>query len=74
MATKNGVVKKTVLSAYKNVRVAGINAIKIDEDDSLIGVVLTAGDDDIMLSMKKGKAIHVFMKKMRELSDEFREV
>ena len=57
MATKNGVVKKTVLSAYKNVRLAGINAIKIDEGDQLIGVVLTNGKSDIMLSMKKGKAI-----------------
>ena len=57
MATKKGVVKKTVLSAYKNVRVAGINAINIDEDDQLIGVVLTDGDNDIMLSSREGKAI-----------------
>jgi DNA gyrase subunit A len=57
MATQQGVVKKTVLSAYKNVRVAGINAIKIDEDDQLIGVVLTNGDNDVMLSMRNGKAI-----------------
>ena len=57
MATKKGVVKKTVLSAYKNVRVAGINAINIDEDDQLIGVKLTSGEDEIILSMKNGKAI-----------------
>lgn len=57
MATKNGIVKKTVLSAYKNVRVGGINAIKVDEDDQLIGVVLTNGENDIMISSKKGKAI-----------------
>ena len=57
MATKQGVVKKTVLSAYKNVRVAGINAINIDDDDQLIGVKLTNGEDEIILSMKNGKAI-----------------
>ncbi|MBN2163743.1 MAG: DNA gyrase subunit A [Pontiellaceae bacterium] len=57
MATKQGVVKKTVLSAYKNVRVAGINAINIDNDDQLIGVKLTNGEDEIILSMKNGKAI-----------------
>ncbi len=57
MATRKGVVKKTVLSAYKNVRVAGINAINIDEDDQLIGVKLTNGEDEIILSMKNGKAI-----------------
>ncbi len=57
MATKKGVVKKTILSAYKNVRVAGINAINIDEDDQLIGVKLTNGEDEIILSMRNGKAI-----------------
>ncbi|MBT8046263.1 MAG: DNA gyrase subunit A, partial [Pontiella sp.] len=57
MATRKGIVKKTVLSAYKNVRVAGVKAINIDEDDSLIGVKLTDGKDEIILSMKNGKAI-----------------
>ena len=67
MATKNGVVKKTVLSAYKNVRVAGINAIKIDENDQLIGVVLTNGENDVMLSTKKGKAIRFHEKGARTM-------
>ena len=57
MATKNGIVKKTVLSAYKNVRVAGVKAINIDEDDKLLGVKLTSGEDEIILSMRNGKAI-----------------
>jgi len=57
MATKKGVVKKTILSAYKNVRVAGVKAINIDEDDALIGVKLTSGEDQIILSMRNGKAI-----------------
>ena len=57
MATRNGTVKKTVLAAYKNVRSAGINAINIDEDDKLIGVKLTSGSDEIILSMRNGKAI-----------------
>lgn len=57
MATKNGIIKKTVLAAYKNVRVAGVKAINIDDDDSLIGVQLTNGENEIILSMKNGKAI-----------------
>ncbi|MCF7817518.1 MAG: DNA gyrase subunit A [Kiritimatiellales bacterium] len=57
MATKKGIIKKTVLSAYKNVRVAGVKAINIDEDDQLIGVQLTNGENEIILSMKNGKAI-----------------
>ncbi len=57
MATRKGIIKKTVLSAYKNVRLAGINAINIDEDDKLLGVKLTNGLNEIILSMKNGKAI-----------------
>jgi DNA gyrase subunit A len=67
MATRKGVVKKTVLSAYKNVRVAGINAINIDEDDQLIGVKLTNGDDEIILSLKNGKAIRFSEKDARAM-------
>ncbi len=57
MATRKGTVKKTVLAAYKNVRAAGINAINIEEGDQLIGVQLTDGGNEIILSMRNGKAI-----------------
>jgi len=57
MATKNGIIKKTVLSAYRNIRAGGINAINIDEGDQLIGVQLTNGENEIILSMHNGKAI-----------------
>jgi DNA gyrase subunit A len=57
MATKNGIIKKTVLSAYKNIRAGGINAINVDEGDQLIGVQLTSGTNEIILSMRNGKAI-----------------
>jgi DNA gyrase subunit A len=57
MATKRGIIKKTVISAYKNIRAGGINAINIDDDDQLIGVKLTNGENEIILSMKNGKAI-----------------
>ncbi|MCC7299701.1 MAG: hypothetical protein IT583_01320 [Verrucomicrobia bacterium] len=57
MATRKGIIKKTVLSAYKNIRAGGINAINIDEGDELIGVQLTSGTDEIILSMHNGKAI-----------------
>jgi len=57
MATRNGTVKKTVLSAYRNVRIIGINAINVDEDDRLIGVKLTDGSNEMLLSTRNGKAI-----------------
>ena len=67
MATRKGVVKKTVLSAYKNVRVAGVKAINIDDDDHLIGVKLTNGADEIILSMRNGKAIRFREKDARPM-------
>ncbi len=56
-ATEKGTVKKTDLSAYQNVRAAGIIAINIDEGDRLIGVELTRGDDDILLVTRLGMGI-----------------
>lgn len=57
MATKNGVVKKTVLSAYGNPRSNGVIAIKLDDNDDLIGVAITSGEDDIILGTRNGMSI-----------------
>ncbi|MBN1457355.1 MAG: DNA gyrase subunit A [Sedimentisphaerales bacterium] len=57
MATMKGLVKKTVLSAYGNPRANGVIAIKLDEDDLLIGVSVTSGSDEIMLGTSNGMAI-----------------
>jgi len=57
MATKKGTVKKTPLSDYSNVRKGGLIAINLDEDDELIGVRLTNGDEEIILGTKYGLAI-----------------
>ena len=57
MATRNGVVKKTPLIEYSNVRAGGIIAVKLDDGDKLIGVALTDGKKDIFLASRNGKAI-----------------
>lgn len=57
MATKNGVVKKTSLSAYSSPRTKGINAINLDPQDELIGVRITDGKKDIILSTREGLSI-----------------
>ena len=57
MATQKGVVKKTVLSAYGNPRSNGLIAIKLDDDDVLIGVAITSGKDDVILATRNGMAI-----------------
>ena len=57
MATANGVVKKTPLKDFANVRRSGINAAGLDEGDHLIGVAITNGENDIMLFSDAGKAV-----------------
>jgi len=58
VATANGYVKKTVLSAYSRPRAGGIRAMGIDEDDSLIGVRLLSDHQSVMLSTRNGQAIN----------------
>ncbi|MBV6513112.1 MAG: DNA gyrase subunit A [Ignavibacteriales bacterium] len=67
MATKQGTVKKTVLSAYSNVRKSGINAISINNGDSLIGVKLTDGKSDIVLGTREGMAIRFHEDDVRDM-------
>ncbi len=57
MATRNGLVKKTSLTEYRNIRANGIIAINLDAGDDLIGVLLTDGGREVILSSSGGKAI-----------------
>ncbi|MCL1796133.1 MAG: DNA gyrase subunit A [Clostridia bacterium] len=57
MATKLGSIKKTALDEFKNLRRAGLIAIILREDDDLIGVELTQGDDELLLGTRGGMAI-----------------
>jgi DNA gyrase subunit A len=57
MATAQGTVKKTALDEFSNPRKAGIIAVKLDEDDYLIGAALTDGKHDVMLFSDGGKAV-----------------
>ncbi len=66
-ATRNGVVKKTALSFFANVRSNGIRAIEFDEGDGLVGVGLTDGNSDIMLFGSNGRAVRFSEDVLREL-------
>jgi len=57
LATKQGIVKKTALDAYKNVRKGGIFAINIREDDELIAASITDGSCEVILGTSAGKAV-----------------
>ena len=56
-ATKQGIVKKTCLNQYKNVRAAGVIAININEGDRVVGVRLTNGSNEIVLANRNGRAV-----------------
>ena len=56
--TKKGIVKRTVLSQFKNIRTNGIIAINLSDDDELLQVEVTDGSREIVLGASNGKAIH----------------
>ncbi len=57
MSTRNGLIKKTALEEFQNLRRAGLIAIVLRDEDELIGVVLTQGDDELLLGTQRGMAI-----------------
>jgi DNA gyrase subunit A len=67
MSTKNGVIKKTSLSAFSNPRKGGIIAINIPEDNKLIEAKITDGSYDILLATKEGQAIRFPEIKVRDM-------
>ncbi|MGI6588010.1 MAG: DNA gyrase subunit A [Peptococcia bacterium] len=66
-ATQKGIVKKTSLPAYDTSRKDGIIALTLDDDDELIGVKLTSGEDDVILATKQGLAIRFSEKDVRSM-------
>ncbi len=67
MVTKNGTIKKTALSQFDTNRKNGLIAINLKDDDSLIGVRETCGDDNIILVTRKGKCISFSEKDVRSM-------
>ena len=57
MATADGVIKKTKLAEFQNLRASGLIAIRLRKQDSLVSVHQTTGDDHILILTKKGKSI-----------------
>jgi DNA gyrase subunit A len=67
MATEHGTVKKTVLSAYSNIRRGGINAINLAAGDRLIEAKLSDGNNDIIIGTRFGMAVHFKEKDVRNM-------
>jgi DNA gyrase subunit A len=66
-ATKNGIVKKTPLDDYSNIRKGGLIAINLREDDDLIGVKLTDGNQEIIMGTNQGISIRFPEKDVRPM-------
>ena len=66
-ATRKGLIKKTVLSAYSHPRKAGINAVLLEEGDGLIDATITDGSQDVILAKKKGLAIRFHESEVRPM-------
>jgi DNA gyrase subunit A len=66
-ATRKGLIKKTVLSAYGNPRRGGINAVLLEEGDGLFEATITDGTQDIILAKKKGLAIRFHESEVRAM-------
>jgi DNA gyrase subunit A len=67
MVTKKGVIKKTKLDEFANVRRNGLIAIGLDDDDELLGVALSTGERDIILATHDGMAVHFNEKGVRPM-------
>jgi len=63
--TKKGVIKKTLLEAYSRPRLNGVNAITIREDDQVIQVRMTNGNNEIIIANRNGRAIRFHESKVR---------
>lgn len=73
-ATRSGIVKKTTLADFANVRATGIIAIRLEDDDSLIGVRLTNGNAEIMLVSSEGYANRFHEEEVRSMGRDARGV
>ena len=67
MATHGGIIKKTALSEFRNLRKNGLIAIVLKDDDALVGVELTQGNDDLMLGTRKGMCIRFNESHLRQM-------
>lgn len=74
MVSAQGKIKKTAVSEFSRPRSSGLIALTIDPEDELIGVNLTAGDNDILLATAKGKAIRFHETQVRQMGRQARGV
>ncbi len=67
LITKNGIIKRCVISDFANARARGVKAMNLDKDDLLISAVLSDGKSELVLCSKQGKALKISENEVREM-------
>ena len=67
MITKKGVIKRTAMAAYQNIRKSGLIAINLNEDDALAWAKITTGEDELIVATRGGQAIRINEADAREM-------
>ena len=67
MATRGGVIKKTPLEEFRNIRKGGLRAVNLREDDELVGVQLTDGDSEVLLATRMGQCVRFSESQVRPM-------
>ncbi|NDO46263.1 DNA gyrase subunit A [Clostridium sp. MD294] len=68
MITKEGIIKKTDMMSFSNIRKGGLTALSLKEEDNLIAVLVTNGNDEILVATKNGMGIKFHEKDVRPMS------
>ena len=68
VVTRKGKIKRTPLSAYKNVRKNGLIAVGLDEGDEIAGIRMTSGNSELFIATKNGMAIRIAEQNVRSMS------
>ena len=67
MATANGIVKKTMTNEFRNAKAKGMQAVRLDEGDTLVSAVLSSGKDEILLVSRRGQALRISEEEVRPM-------
>ncbi len=67
LATSNGIVKKTMTSEFRNAKVKGMQAARLDDGDKLVSAILSSGKDELLLVSRRGQALRISEEEVRPM-------
>ncbi len=67
MATANGIVKKTATNEFRNAKARGMQAVRLDDGDTLVSAILSSGSDELLLVSRRGQALRISEEEVRPM-------